>query len=160
MNVLLLPLSLPPLPLKPTTLFEASSTGLIQTVVSSRSFTSSLHEVPAEIAFSRVAGALHGPGAVGRIGACHRERRTEAVRTVIGPIRPGSPLAPGGPGAPGGPAGSWFGAKSTLSSERFLTLALVTAPEASFALVTADDFSCAVPTLLGASARQRRCRFR
>src|SRR5436305_15197961 len=61
----------------------------------------------------------------------------DAPAGPVGPRAPAEPGGPGGPTDPLGPAGSWPGAKSTLSSEEFLTLDDVTA----FA------WSCAFPTL-------------
>src|SRR5579859_129510 len=65
----------------------------------------------------------------------------------VGPRAPAAPGAPGGPTGPRGPTGIWPFAKSTRSSEWFLTLVVVTAFPAILELVTALFLSWAVPTL-------------
>src|SRR5919198_1080773 len=60
----------------------------------------------------------------------------------LAPVAPFGPVEPAGPAGPAGPLGTWPFLKSTLSSEWFLTLLLV----------TALFLSCAVPTLFLGSA--------
>src|SRR5215831_8116542 len=133
------------------------------TVASSRSSTSALHPVPADMAFSpelqltvtpRVTQSVFGVG----LSADDPGTTTEPCRTVTlltapaGPAGPPGPAGPAGPCGPTGPAGSWPGAKSERRSERFATLAEFTALFRSFAFVTALGLSWSVPTLFRGSA--------
>jgi hypothetical protein len=61
--------------------------------------------------------------------------------TELSPGGPAGPAGPAGPCGPVGPAGNCPAAKSTLSSERFFTLAEVTAFAASLDVVTAERLS-------------------
>src|SRR6185503_541553 len=69
----------------------------------------------------------------------------DVVSSFSRPLRPAGPAGPAGPvgpAGPAGPAGSWPAAKSTRFRLRSFTLAEI----------TAEFFSCVVPTLFFGSA--------